>query len=575
MSVSATRPPSLQENPFTPPGPEPIVFEKFSGLNTQASRPGIGDDQCAWLDGFMPLGVNNARTMPDVGASIYTSAHTINWMGFANIHSNPYAIVVNSDGKVDAVRTDTSAVTTLIAAGIINAARGNTAISQWGEQYILIINTTGYWIWDGVAVYSALSGSASLAPIVTITHRGNGYTTATVAFGGGSGGGATGTVNLDGVGKVASITITNAGSGWLAGDMATATISGDGTGATATVTIMPVGLTGNAIETFTGRVWIGSGASVSFSVPGSISDFATSDGGGSFTSNDSFLRSFFSNLKQTNGFLYIIGDSSINYISNVVTSGSGPVTTSFTQQNADPEIGTPWADTVEVFSRNIVLANPWGVFLSYGGAVTKISEALDGVYASLPAFSPQPSSAKAIVFGKRILVVLVPITDPIRNATYNKLFCFDGQKWWSTEQGIQFTFITAQEIKSQITAWGTDGTKLYPLFQTGSTSFTKTIQSKLWYRPGGLHLQKYATRLWALATFNTISSPTLAFLIDNEAGVGATTYSFTVAATGNGVMQPTAVGQQGALIGLTIQTLEKDVQLISCGLEVEAWGYRG
>ena len=142
---------------------------------------------------------------------------------------------------------------------------------------------------------------------------------------------------------------------------------------------VPTGISGNAIEIYQGRVWVANGATVNFSVAGSVIDFTTGNGGGSFTSSDSFLRVGYYELIQTNGFLYLIGNSSINYISGVQTSGSPPTTT-FTNQNADPEIGTVWPGTVDVLSRNIVFANSFGAHVSYGAAVTKVSEALDGVY---------------------------------------------------------------------------------------------------------------------------------------------------------------------------------------------------
>ena len=120
---------------------------------------------------------------------------------------------------------------------------------------------------------------------------------------------------------------------------------------------IPLAISGTAIEVYSGRVWIANGPTITFSVPGSLIDFSSANGGGNFTSSDSFLRVAYIQLKQTNGFLYLIGDSSVNYISGVQTSGSPPVTT-LTNQNADPEVGSPWPATVDVFSRNILFANP-------------------------------------------------------------------------------------------------------------------------------------------------------------------------------------------------------------------------
>ena len=64
-------------------------------------------------------------------------------------------------------------------------------------------------------------------------------------------------------------------------------------------------------------------------------------------------------------------------------------------------------------------------------------------------------------------------------------------------------------------------------------------------------------------------------LIDN--GVG-TAYSITLAgagATGYHVVPPTAVGQIGEMIGMTLQTSAADMTIVSAALQNELVGYRG
>lgn len=734
-----------QENPYGPPGPQPLVFEGFAGLNTQPSRPGIGDDQCSILDGWMPIGKNNARTIPGLSPARYApgGGKTIIWCGFGNISTNPYAIIALSDGSLVSLRTDTLATSTIAAAGFINPVIGLIGLSQWGAQYILLINSFGYLIWDGTILYfgNSASNNGSLAPGVTVTNGGASYTSVpTVSFAGGTGTGAAATATLSG-GSVNTVSLTSAGSGYVNGDFtvskvamtaggsgytspptvsfsgpgagatatasifagavtgvtitnggsgyqtsnppavaftggggtgagATATVAfgvipvifsgGVGTGATATATVaggavtainvtaggtgyssafpptisldplatgghgatavatvvagavtavavtaggtgytappivifkaggatgvanlMPFGLTGSAIEVYQSRVWTVSGSGITFSAPGSVFDFSTASGGGSFQSNDSFLRVSFTKLRQTNGFLYLIADSSINYISGVQTSGTPPTTT-FTNQNADPEIGSAWGGTVEVFSRNIILANPWGAFISYGGAVTKISEPLDGLYNTVGkaangfAFGVfQPSAAKAIMYGKRVWALLLTVIDQVSLTGKTKLLIFDGKSWFTSDQDISLTFIASQEVNSVQYAWGTDGTSLYQLFFQPSTAFLKTIQSKLWAQPGGMHMVKTAGRVWGIAQYNTILSPSLTVRVDNEAGISSQFITWTAGATGPIAFPPFAVGQQGVLSGLTLQTFEGDLQLVSVALASEPHAYRG
>ena len=689
--VQPAAPPENQDAPFGTPGSTPIVFDTFVGINTDASRPGIKDEEMYVCDGFMPLGKNNARVLPGVGPAIYTqgSSKSVVWYGFGNIRETPLMLVLISDGSIVQVNTNTGMATTIAAAGTItNPSITAVDMTQWGSQYLVLVanQTNGLFVWDGTTLFTA----GSLGPDVTILNGGEDYTSApTVSAFGGSGSGATLLPTVQS-GAVNTVTVTNPGSGYSSidapilrfsgggnanstaagyGVVSSGTISsasitfpglgyttttgvtiigGGGTGATATVSsisntsivavsitaagegysstnppvllfndpantvavatvdLMPFGQSGNAVQTYQSRLWIASVARISFTAPGSLTDFDPGDGADAFTSNDSFLRVGFQKLIQTNGFLYLLADSSINYLSGVQTSGTPPETT-FTNQNADPEIGTPYGLTVQTFSRNIVFANAFGVHVSYGGAVTKISEALDGVFNTVANFGGFVlSSAKAIIFGKRVWMVLVPVIDQITNQQVNKLFMWNGKFWWTSQQDVDLIFINSQEVNSVLTAYGTDGTSIYPLFQQPSTGFTKTIQSKLWDRPGAYHFIKNATRVWGLAYYYSSESPNLTVGIDNETSSSQVTLTLgpgaipfvnasavavlfenasdaivTLLSTSGGggtgivVFPPTAVGQTGALSGLTISTQAADMALISMILEDELWGYRG
>ena len=534
-AFKAQDPPNEQGNPYVPAGPEPLLFEKFNGINTTTSRPGVKDEEMAWCSGFMPLGpARLLRTLYGVGTPIYTTptGKTLAFFDFFNIGTTPYMVDFLSDGSIVVVNTATTVATTLAGAGTItNPSRQTVDITQYGSTYLIIVakQTNGYFIWDGTTFYSP------------------------------GGPGPTGT--------------------------------------------MPTGIGGDAVEIYSGRVWIANGPAVVFSAPGSVVDFSSNDGGGSFVSSDSFLRYGYTQLIQTNGFLYLIGDSSINYISGVQTTAGTPPVTTFTNQNADPEVGTPWPGTCDVWGRNIVFANSFGAHISYGAAVTKISEPLDGVFNTVPNFgSLIPSAGKAIIFGKKVWILLLPIIDPITGQQTNTLFMWNGKIWWSSIQDVSLIYIQHQEINSVLTCWGTNGTTVYPLFQNPTANFTKVVQSKLWDTPGGYQLEKAAVRLFGLAIYYSLLSPNLTVSIDNESGQSPLTLPIgpgiltwtnnsgqpitwtnsllqviTWFSAGNGIVvfPPQAVGQVGVLTGLTFETNCPDMALISAMLQDEIVGYRG
>ncbi|HEX4860859.1 MAG TPA: hypothetical protein VFV07_06450, partial [Rhizomicrobium sp.] len=410
-------------------------------------------------------------------------------------------------------------------------------------------------------------------------------------------------------GQVTGVTMENFGSGY---SVALAVFEGGNNAANATPLLMPFGISGTAVEVYNNIVWVANGAAtatfppqsrVIFSDSGSPVSF--SNGGGAFESTDSFLRVGYHWLKQTNGFLYLGGDSSLNYISNVQTttpSGSttGPPVTTFNNINVDPQFGSPWPSSVQVFGRNIVFANTVGVFVSYGGAVTKASLPLDGFYASSgQIFAPTAnfSSAVAHIFGIPVYMLLLPVVDQFTGQTVNKLLMWDGKKWFTSQQDRALTYIATQEINSVLSAWGSDGTNIFPLFEQPSTGFAKVVQSRL-YSGTAYWTTKTALRLNSVTFAYAVDEP-LTITIDSEAGQGSGNASVSVppgAASliwlnnsdqaiqwtnsasqplrwneqpGLGVFGPEPVGQLGRMIGMTVQTTASDLSLLSLNLSTQ------
>jgi hypothetical protein len=450
-----------------------------------------------------------------------------------------------------------------------------TSVLLSGYTVVVGGTLTGYGLYNSASMPAAAATIADLGDYyvssVSINVAGTGYSdTASIT----STGGGTSIVQQAAFspivinGSIASVIITNPGQ-YGSNVAPTLAVVDLLTNATGTVTLMPFGVSGTAIETYQGRAWIANGPTIYFAAPGSFTDFATSDGGGNFTSGDNFLKVEYVRLVNTNGFLYLIADSSMNYISGVTTSGSPPVTT-FTNQNADPEIGTPYPASVLCRGRDILLANSFGVHISRGAALEKVSEALDGVWNSVPAFGSlsQLSSAKATVFSKKIWMVLAQIIDPVTNTAQNKLLIWNGK-----------------EINSQLTAWGTDGNVIKPLFGSPSTGFTKTVQSRYWDEPGGYQFSKATGRFWSVWNYNVAGSLNIVANVDAVGINGSNGQTFTntntytipsPSGTGYFVTPAQAVGQQGVLTGITLQTSEADVSLVSAMIQQDPRiAYRG
>lgn len=361
----------------------------------------------------------------------------------------------------------------------------------------LIAGGTGYSTAPTVAV-STGSGATVVAAItagavasVTVTAAGSGFTgTPTLTIQGGNGTGALATAVVTS-GSISSVTVTNGGSGYTS----TPTVlvqTAVNNAAAATLSLMPFGVSGVSIETYQQRVFLAypnqqgktsNGGTEFISAPGSLTDFATSDGGDIFSNTDRFLRQQYTFLRQTANFLYCVGDSSVSVISNIQTSGNPPTTT-FSYQNTDPQTGSSWRDSAQDFSNIILFANAFGVYGIYGGSVRKVSEKMDDVFtaAVLPptAGALTPSGATANIYSRKHYLLLMTITDPFTALPRNVMLVWDQKEWYIASQTPALTYIGTQEVNSNITAWGTDGTSLYPLLNRPSSSLPKIIATKLW-----------------------------------------------------------------------------------------------
>lgn len=460
-----------------------------------------------------------------------------------------------------------AAIALTVVGGIITVAtvtnEGNYGSGSPTGPTVVVSDTGGYFVSS-----------------VTVNTVGSGYSPSTKVTG--SGGGSpvaqAGYSPVITNGTITSVAVLSSG---LYGSNTPPTLAVTDTAVTATGTaqLMPFAIQGSAVEIYTGHVWVINGATVYFTAPGSFSDFSTSNGGGNFTSNDSYLKVGYTQVLNANGFLWLVGDSCVDYISGVQTSGSPPTTT-YTKQNADPQKGSPYPASVELLGHDILMANAVGVHVVSGSNVNKISEPLDGVWNTVTNFGGlQISASQCYVFGKNVWMVLSKIVDPVSGVTANKLLLWHNKLWFPTQQDVELIFIKHQEISSVITAYGTDGTHIYPLMTTPSTAFQKTAQSRFWDTPGGYLFTKDASRLWALANYTSTLSPNLIFKIDavdQTAGASSQTYTITgPAATGYFLSPPQAIGQSGQLTGLTVQTNAADMSLASAMIDEEIVQYRG
>ena len=349
---------------------------------------------------------------------------------------------------------------------------------------------------------------------ISITDAGFGITEAVqVKISGGGGAGAGGTVLLVPT-SIASVVVSSTGQYYTSAPSVVIT-AGANSSAYATVSLMPYGVSGSAMETYLSRVWIVNpaiqpystippGNLWSFSAPGSIFDFATSDGGGNAVNTDAFLQTRYVNVRQSSGYLYFFGDGSVSVVSNVSTAGT-PTVTNYNYQNVDPQAGVKYRDSLQDYGKSIVGSNEMGIYAVYGSSLANVSNKLTQLFTN--AIYPgngglTPTAATATIYNVKYYINYLTVVDPYTAVQRNVMLLFNEKEWTVATQSGNLTFIGTQKIASEYRAWGTDGNGLYQLFYTPSSTLPKRIDTKV-YGADKMFLQKQALAVYMQATDNS------------------------------------------------------------------------
>jgi hypothetical protein len=628
------------------------------GDTVQVAFSGGGADESAILQAnLQPTTVNQVVVL--AGGANFTTA-TVGFSGgggsgaaaTANLSGGSVASVTLTNPGSGYTSAPTVSITgdgsgaqaqaTLVASGVDTITVVNGGTNFFGVPTLSLRGGFG----SGATAAAILSGPGPLASVtLDIGGGGTGYTAIpnVVITDGGAGTGATAIVSSIQGGVITGLLLTDPGDGYTSpvvtidppasgitatataavskGSIQSVTVDNHGGGytdapavivqpglngaASATLDLMPFGVSGTSIETYQSQVWVQdpyqppgaqpTGGDRVSSAPDSISDFATSSGGLAETVTSRFLRRHLTAIHQANGFLYPIGDSSVNVISNVQVSGDPP-TKSLTNLNTDPQTGTHWRDSVQDFDRTIMLANRFGVFGLYGGALAKVSGIIDNVFLDaifpdtenpVPGQPPTPSGALANLYNRKVYLLLMSVKDPFTRTHRPAMVAWtDGGDWSIISQSVALTFIGTQEINSDLTAWGTDGTALYPLMQTPSERIPKIWSSKL-YGAQNPYITKLARMVYVQAEnfASDTEAPEFGVTIDTEWGSlqspvpttvfppplappGTEAYRIPAGAEVPPVQAPVlaaTAGQdmQGQQLGMTITTAAADFSILN------------
>lgn len=446
------------------------VTKDFRGMNTKANRTAIDQNEFSYLENAMPIGYGNLRIIPNYGSVLATTGSVPEYTASGNIGNVNYLFVFQTDGRCQAMNLSTNALTTVGAAGTFSTS--GCQIAQWKNERILIIDPVkGYFNWDGtnlVKMGSVLS--------VAITNGGTAYAgtlTVSISAPNQTGGVQATATATQTAGVITSVTITEAGSGYTSAPTISITGSGGGSGFTGTITLLSQ--PGQAISTFSGRVWIAQDRTVYYSAVNSYTDFGTVSAG-NITITDGTLHGNITQLLSANNFLYVFGTDSINVFSDVrVSSTTG--STLFTNTNVSASIGSDLPEGIFAYFRSVLFMNRYGVYALVGATTTKISDALDNIFPNID-FSYPVTACQALIYNILVAAWSVTYND---SGTLRKLqLVFFDRKWFVTDMGA-VTHITSSPVSGLINAYGARANgAIYKLYTDTTSNISTVIKTALW-----------------------------------------------------------------------------------------------
>ena len=438
----------------------------FSGSGVQISQ--WNNERMLVIDpskGYFTWDGNSVITIGSVGTigitnggSGYTSAPTV---------------TISGPDQTGGVQANATATITSGAVTSVNITNAGTGYTNAANLTFTFSGGAG----SGASAVGQITNFATGILSLVVINGGSGYTNASnisIAISGGGGSGAAGKAIVTG-NVITNVIMTNYGSGYTNAANVTATVSGGGGNG---AVLQAVVNTNNnvAISTFSGRVWIATGRTIAYSAAGSYSDF-TSVSAGSVTLVDVTLHGNITQLLSANNFLYIFGDDSINVFSDVRVTTSG--TTLFTNTNVSASVGSKRPNAIFPYFRSVLFMNDYGMYALVGSTTSKISDALDGLFANVDFTSP-------IYAGQVLLnnILCAAFNFKYNDTTFTSTnryiqAVFFEKKWFITSQTNDLAYVTSVPLAGKIRLYGSNGTNLILFFDDSTSTITSRVQTAL------------------------------------------------------------------------------------------------
>ena len=149
----------------------------------------------------------------------------------------------------------------------------------------------------------------------------------------------------------------------------------------------------------------------------------------------------------------------------------------FTNTNVSASTGSVYYDGIFPYFRSLLFINDYGIFALIGATVSKISDALDGVFPLID-FTQPISGGQVLVNNILCAAFNVYYNDPVQGTRPIQLVFFD-KKWFVTSQGT-LKHVTPVATAKKLYLYGTGNTNLLSLYSDNTSNVSTTIKSALW-----------------------------------------------------------------------------------------------
>jgi hypothetical protein len=418
---------------------------------------------------------------PDKGLFSWNSTDLLKVGGVGKIaltargsgYTSAPAVTISAPNQTNGTQATAEATITANAVTSIEIVEGGTGYTA--APTVTITGGGG----SGANAIAELLTFTKGALFIQVTNSGSGYDPASppaVTITGGGGANAAATAIVFG-NTVTDVVMTNVGNNFTSVPTVTIAAPPTPTGnANAVVIGVPNLEEISSVATFSGRVWVSTGRTVTYSSSTSPTDF-TSVSAGSEVITDSTLRGNIQYMVSANNFLYIYGEDSINVFSDVRITNTGD--TLFTNTNVSASVGSKLKYAVFPYFRSVLFMNNYGVYALVGSTTSKISDQLDGIFPYID-FSKPVTGGQVLLNNILCAAFNFYLLPSFPTTTGNRFVqcVFFEKKWFITSQGA-LRYLSSAPVGGLINMYGVTDTALFRLYGDATANISSEIQTSL------------------------------------------------------------------------------------------------